>query len=97
MSEEPLSPALLGRVLAEAKSIQALSHDGTVVWFEGRAVADACGLPVDTVTQTLGCLGRRGEVVRAITLVDGSRVTMTYALAEAVEAAENNATRPEAG
>lgn len=91
--EMPLEPVVLGRVLAEVKAIQATAIDDTVVWFCAQNIADACCLPLDDVTQALGCLHHRGDVVTGITIGDSRKVTMIYALAEAVEASN---TRPEA-
>ena len=90
MHEDELPPGLLGRVLAEVKSIQATALDEeTVVWFRAQSIADAAGLPL-----ALAMLASRGEVVMALTMLEGVMATVVYALAEAVE---NNNTRPEAG
>lgn len=94
MDDELMPEGLLGRVLAEAKAIQATVLDDTPVWFCAQNIADACGLPVETATQALSRLERRGEVARSITVTDRDRVTRIYALAEAVE---NSNQRPEAG
>ncbi|MDO4683782.1 MAG: hypothetical protein Q4B17_13475 [Lautropia sp.] len=95
MSETALEPAVLGRVLAEVKAIQATAIDDTVVWFGAQNIADACGLPVEDVTQALGCLHQRGDVVTAFSRGESprARLKVSYALAEAVE---NSNERPEA-
>lgn len=95
MHEDELPPGLLGRVLAEVKSIQATALDEeTAVWFRAQSIADAAGLPLAQVMTALAMLASRGEVVMALTMLEGSMATVVYALAEAVE---NNNTRPEAG
>lgn len=89
MSEKPLDPAVLGRVLAEVKSIQAMAPEGMPVWFKADAIVDASGIDRKTVNEALLKLCARQEVISALTIEDGIG-RLVYALAEAVENNESS-------
>lgn len=84
--EAAITPAMLGRVLAEARSFQAMSPDGEPVWFEAQALARNMGTEEERVLQALAALHLRGDIAMAIHWPkNGEKAGLIYALAEAVD------------
>lgn len=80
------APALLRRVLAEARSIQDMSLSGAPVWFKARTIAECTGLREEKVSQALAELHARGDIATALHQPKGkTRLGLMYALAEAVD------------
>lgn len=84
--EAAITPAILGRVLAEAKSFQAMSPDSEPVWFEAQTLARNMGADEERVLQALAALHLRGDIAMAIHWPkNGEKAGLIYALAEAVD------------
>ena len=86
VTDADITPAPLGRVLAEARSIQAMSLDGDPVWFEAQTIARCMGADEERVSRALAALHLRGDIAMAIHWPkNGEKAGLIYALAEAVD------------
>lgn len=85
-ASDGITPALLGRVLAEAKLIQTMKPYGAPFWFEAKALAWHMNADENLVTQALGQLHARGDLVAVAHWPrDRAKACLVYALAEAFD------------
>lgn len=83
---DEVTPALLGRVLAEARSIQGMSPDGGPVWFKAQTIAERAGMDVMQASRALLDLQIRGDIVLALHQPKGeTKFGLSCALAEAFD------------
>lgn len=83
---DEITPAVLGRVLAEAGSIQDMSPDGGPVWFKAQMIAERAGMDVMQVSRALLDLQIRGDIVLALHRPKGeTKFSLSCALAEAFD------------
>lgn len=81
--EAAITPAMLGRVLAEAKSVQAMSPGGEPVWFEAQMIAERTGIDVKQAARALLDLQIRGDILLAFRRPKGeTEFRLVCALAE---------------